>query len=225
MTDKLAAIKTEGDVQGLVEQIQTANPLVVNSAETAEEASSRRSAIDAAIKKIKSVFGPIVKAAHKAHKEAKTKENYFCDPLLALDKDYKEGIEEWNLQEKRGADEAMKVAEEERKAMEAFAMEEAALSGETQPPAPPPAKPVPTAFVPSGTTMRDNWVYELEDFSALVKWVADGLTMDDKTKKQRLAYVIANGELLRQQAASLQENLNIPGVKVENKPIAVRKSG
>ena len=167
---------------------------------------------------IEATFGPIVKKAHEAHKEATGQRKRHEEPLKAAEGIIKARMGGWQRQEEqRAREEAARLAaealkrDEEARLVEAEALEaagEAEAAGrvlDKPPPAPPPPPPTRVPQI-KGIAGRDIWKVEVVDLMALVKAVAAGTVP--------LAAVEASGKVLGQQARSLQGEMKWPGVRV-----------
>lgn len=77
--------------------------------------------------------------------------------------------------------------------------------------------PVEKANLPSGITSRQSWSdVEVHDLAELVCACAEG--------KQPMRYLLPNMTVLRQSAAALKEEFNVPGVKVYPRTIIAAKA-
>jgi hypothetical protein len=180
------------------------------------------------MKEVKDTFDPICEAAHRAHKAATEKRAKYLDPLAAAQKSVKALMSAWDAEQERiRREEQRRLEEEARKAAEEQALldaiaaeEEAKRNGATAEEAareaeavisepvhvPPVVLPKATPKLAGGPVYRIIWRAEVTDMKALISAVARGAVS--------INAVLPNDAFLRQQAESLKETADIPGVRV-----------
>lgn len=166
--------------------VAQAAQLVVTDQATANEAGRLVTLIRELRARVAETFGPIVAAAHAAHRTACEKRAEHDDPLLRAERALKDRIGAWTLaeQRRRREEEARAAAEarkrdEEARLAEAVALEQAgepeaaqqALEAPAMAP-PPPAAPVKPKV--AGVSVREVWVVEVKNLLELVQAVAAG---------------------------------------------------
>lgn len=183
-----------------------------------EAAAELLTAIKALRGKIAESYDPIIKAAHRAHKEAVSAKKKVEEPLAEAEREIKGRMAAWyeeqerqRREEQRRLEEEARRREEDERLAEAEALEaagdsdgaERALSEESPVLATAPAPPPPRA---KGVAMRETWSAEVVDLMALVRAVADGTAP--------ATLVQANTTALNGMARSLRGDMKVPGVRV-----------
>jgi hypothetical protein len=158
--------------------------------------------------------------AHKLHRVICDKEGALLKPVREVAAYYNREITRWDLEEKRKAEderrkaeakalkEAERDKEKEAKALERSGEAEAADHVRSQPVAPPVVARIPTIPQMKGVGQRNNYRHKVIDFQGLVKAVAAG--------RVPIQALQPNDTFLNQQARSLKESLDYPGVRVVN---------
>lgn len=176
-------------------------------------------------KEIEDTFGPIIRAAHAAHREAVAQRKKVEAPLEEAERTLKRGLAAYDTEQERlRRDEERRLQEEARQRDEARRLDEAAqLEAEAlatddpgklleandliEQPAP---APMPV-FVPkatptiAGVSYRERWGGEITDLKALVAYVA--------AHPQYLHLLTPNLTAINQLARSLKGQLQIPGLR------------
>lgn len=213
------------------EALEVAKGLIVTDAGSFEKAGEILRHVATVKKEIKAILDPEIEEKHKAHKTAVAERAGWLDPLETAEKNLKTRMAHWQSEQERIAQEnARKERErlqkeaEDRRLAEALAAEqvakEAAQSGDdvgailaqaqadaalSAPIITAPVR-VETAPKVAGVSFRESWGFEIVDFPALVKAVADG-------KVPALA-LEPNDKFLGQQARAMKDQLAYPGVRV-----------
>jgi hypothetical protein len=206
-------------VSSVVAQAQS---LTVETGEDYELACMFLQGIAGKKKQVEEVFGPIVKKAHEAHKEACSQMKKFMDPLALAEADVKRKVIVFRDEQERlrRAEEA-RLAEIARKEQEQRAIDEAAqleANGEKElaeivlqdaASAPAPVAVVPS-FVPksSGISGRVEWTYRITDESKIPR-----------------EYLMVNEVALRAVVRAQKNMAKIPGVQVFPKSNISVKAG
>jgi len=192
-------------------------------------------------KKVKEYFGPLKKQAKAVHSDVCSKERALLDPAILLEAKQKDACITYEaaqerlrmIEQARLEAEARKQEEEARKAGEAALMEEAAAAEkagnteeaeaileeaeavESEPVYTPPVIAPKIAPKVEGQSYSVTYKAEVVSLPGLFKAIADG-------RAPQMAG-LANQVFLNQQARSLKDTMNIPGVKlVKVKGMAVR---
>lgn len=176
-------------------------------------------------KTVEKELGESKASTWNAYQVANNLFNKYVNPLIAAEKAIKNEILVYNRKMEQirheAAEKAQREAEEaaqkERERLNAEA-EKAADKGnveeferksfEAEETTSDDFKPVtqPTQKAPTGTTIREKWVFEVTDLNALIKAVAEGKAPIDCLK--------ANDVYIGQRTRSDKKNLKIPGVRV-----------
>lgn len=176
------------------------------------------------MKAIDDGYDSIITSLHKTHKEAVAKKKSFYAPVEEGVKYVKSLMERFDRQEeeKRQAEQrrlqeiANKEAEERRlqEALEAEAAgetEEAEAILVEQVHVAPVIIPKEIPKVTGGPVFQTRWDMEVVDLKELVRAVANGIVP--------INAILPNEIFLRQQAVSLKEAMNIPGVRAYSKRV------
>ena len=169
-------------------------------------------------KHIGEVYDPIQKRERETVKATREERRKYEDPLALAEKHARGEIarfdqeqERLRMEEQRKAEEEARKADEERRLQEAQAAEQngakpAVLNRilEQQSVTPVP-KAAPTYQKASGVGTRENWSAEVTDMRALAEAVSKG--------KVSINALQANQTFLNQQARSMKDTLQIPGVR------------
>ena len=172
------------------------------------------------LRSIDMAYDSIIAAAYKAHREAVAKKAFYARPIEEGVKTIKRLMEEYDreqerkrLEEQRRLEAEARKAEEERILQEAVELEKMGNKKEAEELIETAQIETPAVIVPKETPKLDDgpkfrtvWKAQVVDFSLLVKAVAEG-----KVPEKAL---MPNDTFLRQQAQSLKETANIPGVRV-----------
>jgi len=222
MTEPAIDTTQVGDVQQLTAAVDSW-PVQAQAVQVVDAASYQRAAdllleIKGLRAEIEATFGPIVRKAHEAHKEAVGQRKRHEEPLQTAERLIKARMGSWQQEEerRRREEEARLAAEARRRDEEARLAEAAALeeAGEAEAaervleePAATPPPPAPSR-VPKvkGVASREIWKAEVTNLMELVKAVAAG--------QVPLAALQVNEKVLGQQARSLKRELHWPGVRV-----------
>ncbi len=166
-------------------------------------------------KQVKDTFGPIIKKAFEAHKEAKGQETKHLDPLLKIEELIKGKMMGYLREQEaiRAEAERKLQAEAEKKRQEALAKAELARAEgkeakaeKYEDKASQIISPTLAPTVDNGSaSMKKLYHAEVFDLMALVKAIAAG--------QAPIVLIEANLTVLNAQARSLKENMNYPGVK------------
>ncbi len=185
-------------------------------------------------KEIDEAFDPIIRAAHKAHKEALDQKKKFELPLLKAEGIVKPKIAAYIQEQERKRKEAERErlrAEQEKRRLEEEALQRAleaerrALAEKDEASrkiaqaeaekiliqaADEEKRIVPASFIPEvpkteGLAMRENWDFEVVDEAAIPR-----------------EYLIPNEVKIRRVVKTLKDKTNIPGIRVFNRPIMQR---
>lgn len=200
------AIAVDEQAKGMVVRNQTqyneANGFVVN--------------IKNLQRQIKDVFGPIIKKAFDAHKEAKAQETKHMEPLLKAEVLAKSKMMDYLREQEAARREAERKlqAEAERKRQEAIAKAEAARVEGKEAKAEKYEEKAANIIAPqlASTVDKGNAIVkklyrsEVYDLMALVTAVAAG--------EAPLTLIEANMPVLNSQARALKENMAYPGVRL-----------
>lgn len=167
-------------------------------------------------KQVKDTFGPIIKKAHEAHREAKDQETKHLEPLLKAEELIKGKMMTYLREQEAIRLEAERKlqADADRKRQEAIAKAEAARAEGKEAKADKYEEKAANIIAPqlASTVDKGNAVIkklyraEVYNLMALVKAVAGG--------QAPLVLVEANLPALNAQARALKESLAYPGVKV-----------
>lgn len=193
------AIETQREISSLSDQ---AKELVkIESDADLEWAGQFQTTLKEKRKEIEAFFKSEIEAAHMLHKRLCGKLKRFTDPIDAALAITSPGIGAYiktrQAQEKMEQEKAAKVAD--KKGL-------------------PPPPPTTAPFVaPKGITATTRWEAEIVDMMALVKAVA--------AKKVPIVAVEPNTKFLNQQATSLKELLDFPGVKVKELTGTMTRTG
>lgn len=204
---------------------ERARSMKIVDAETYELMADELKAIKGLRAQIEDTFGPIVTKALAAHREAVAQRKKYDEPLNLAEQTFKQEISRYTTEQTRirreAEDKARKEAEELALLEREIEIETAEAEGATvaevkalverpvQVTAPPPVLPRATPKV-SGISTRDMWAAEVTDLAALVKFVA--------AHPAYLALLTPNMTAINQQARSLKQAMQIPGVRVFNTP-------
>lgn len=156
--------------------VQHAQAITISSQETYEAAAAfLTDELKPALREIEDTFGPIVKAAHQAHREALAQRKRHEQPLLEAEKIVKRAIGSYHQEQRRIAaqaeaerlraarQEAEQRALEEAAALERDGHQEAANERLEQPTTPVVNTPAPTAPKAAGTSVRTKTKYRIVD--------------------------------------------------------------
>lgn len=198
--------------------VQEARTLQITTAGDFQAAGNVLLSIKAAAKRVENVFGPVVKAAHAAWKQATATREQFLAPLNEAESrvkramvSYEQAERERAERERAAAEEAARKAADEQRLREAVAVEqvagpeaaqavlEAPMPAVTLPPAPPPTKA-------SGVSFRDVYTAEVYDLRVLAAAIAAG--------QQPTTLIQANTTVINQMARALKGAFAVPGVRV-----------
>ena len=183
------AIETQREISSLADQAKELAK-IENDADL-EWAGQFQTTIKSKRKEIEDFFRPEIDAAHQLHKRLCAKLKRFTDPLDEATKITSPAIGHYirkrEAEQKEAEEKAAKIAE--KKGL----------------PPPPPAGG--TFQAPKGISATTRWEAEVVDTMALVKAVA--------AKKVPIVALEPNMKFLNQQATSLHELLDFPGVKVK----------
>lgn len=177
-------------------------------------------------KEILDFFRPLKRKAKELHDDLCSQERQKLEPVREAERIVKGAVQAYldecerkrREEERRLAEEARKREEERqlREALDAAEQGDTALADailEAPAPAPPPVRVAPIAPKVSGIAQRETWSAEVTDLLAFVKFVA--------ANPQFLHLLQANQTALNQQARSLRDKMNFPGVvAVSTKQIA-----
>jgi hypothetical protein len=201
---------------GLAPVLETARAIVVSDAASYETACKLSQECAKRIKHVEAEFADAREKTHAAWKAVTTLIASLVDPMKKarelIDgktvKWYREDKERKIIEEMRRVEEERKRLEEER-LRNAVALEEAGRADIAEALfAEPVAAPVVEIEKPvvKCSAYRENWQFEVLDFPALVKAVAE--------KRTNIGFLMANESALRAQAKSLKAACSIPGVRV-----------
>lgn len=180
----------------------------IQNAQDYEQAGKLLVTIKGMRKRILDVFGPIVKAAHEAHKIARGKQTEAEAPLDLAEGHLKRLIGDYNAeqdrirqQQQREAEAAARRAEEERILAEAKAAEDAgdneAAQAIIEQPVVAPVVIVQTAAPKlEGVSFRENWTFQITD----------------ETKIPR-EFLVVDAKKIGQVVKAMKGMTNIPGVR------------
>lgn len=169
-------------------------------------------------------YDEIIASWHKGHKQAVAKKKSFYTPVEEATK-YVKGLmerydrqeEEKRLAEQRRLQEEVRKAEEERRLQEALEAEAAGKTEEAeiilteQVHVAPVIVPKEIPKVAGGPIFREIFRHKVTDLMALAKAVVEG--------KVPINAIIPNDIFLGQQARSLKQAMNYPGIKVYSQRI------
>ena len=206
--------------------VTQAKAMVIKTADDCTRADEIRKQIKGVRARVKEFLGPIVEAAHKAHKLAKERFNQLDEPLVEVDRILGDRIGSWVREQRRIEEEARIKAqlEAQKAAIEAaqeLRVEQAnnlAAAGEVEEAAElieapievAPVKVVVESAVPKidGRTIRDKYRAEVYDLKKLVDAVAAGVVP--------LPAVMGSEKFLNAQAKLFKntEAMGYPGVRV-----------
>ena len=169
-------------------------------------------------KNIAEVYDPIQKRERETAKATREERRKYEDPLALAEKHasgeiarFDQEQEDLRMEAQRKIEEEARQADEERRLQEAQAAEENGakpavvnriLEQESVAPVP---KAAPTYQKASGVGIRKSWSAEVTDMRALAEAVAKG--------KVSVLAIQANQTFLNQQARSMKDTLQIPGVR------------
>lgn len=205
-----------------------AKAITITSGEDFERAGELLKVIKGLRAEIDDTFDSVIQKAHEAHKEAISKKRKVETPLVEAEAILKPRIAAFiREQERIRREEELRLQKLAQEESERLQLEEASIldeMGETdsanallerKP------EPVPV-FVPRtvpkvpGVTLRQTWSAQVVSLQLLVKAVAEG--------KVPLMAIQANTTFLNQQARSMKDQLNYPGVRaVPDSNISARK--
>lgn len=219
MTQELAHQELNAEGRTLQER---AGALVITDQPSFERAGVFLRSVKEYLKRVGEVFDPIVRKAHGAWKEALEQQKKLEAPALEAERVLKGMMGHYDMEQRRLAQEAQRLADAESQRLQDEVTLKAALEAEArgddqgaarilEAPTPPVPIIVPAAIVPplakaDGVSFRSNYSAEITDLKALVQAVAAG--------QVPLAYVQGNLPALNQAAKAMKEELRIPGVRV-----------
>lgn len=196
-----------------------AQGLVIKTQGSYDKANDFLKIIKGLQQQVKDTFGPIIKKAYEAHKEAKNKESMHLEPLLKAETLVKNKmLTFWQEQERiRREAEAKLQAEAEKKRQEALAKAAAARAAGKETKAEKyedkasqiVAPTLAPTFDKGSTAVRTHWSAEVIDLMTLIKAVVEG--------KVSIKAIQADMVFLNSQATALKETFNYPGVKAISK--------
>jgi len=205
-------MELEQEVQKIDVQAQN---FIIKTQDSYDKANDFLKAIKGLQQQVKDTFGPIIKKAYEAHKEAKAQETIHLDPLLKAESLVKgKMLTFWQEQEHlRREAEAKLQAEAEKKRQEALAKAEAARAEGKEAKADKYEEKASQIIAPTlapsfdkgSVAVKKIWHAEVIDLMALVKAVA--------AAQAPISLVEANMVVLNTQARALKETMNYPGVK------------
>ena len=192
--------------------ITQANALVVTSNEQETKAVDFLKIVKNMQNEVNDTFGPIVEAAHAAHKEATAQRNKFLNPLLEAEKRIKRLVGDFRLemerkrqeQERKIREEAEKKAEAERQKL-ARQAEKAAAKGNEEKAAELQAK---SEAVQAPTVIVEKQTVKQEGMGVRTIWKARIVNANLIPAQ----WCIPNLTLLNSIAQSTKGTLKIPGV-------------
>jgi len=176
-------------------------------------------------KQIVEFLDPHIKNSHKAWKDLTLTRATALQTPKAIEDAYKQSIMAYDMKamRERGAEEARRreearLVEEDRRLREAEQLEKEGRAEEAKavidrPIITPAIKPQedPTENVQS---YRDNWTAEVFDLAALANHCLTN---------NQLGLLLPNQQALNQMAKALKSMATIPGVRVKNEPIAIKR--
>ena len=222
----LRLVETEEVESKALSLVEQAGMVKITDAKSYEVAGFLWKTIGDVMKEVSETFDPLIEAAHRNHKLALDKKAKFYAPLDRAKRDVKQLMAAYELEEKRAREAEQRRLEEiaikeaeELKIQEAIEREaEAKQNGATAQEAAQEAEAVinePVHVAPvelpkampkiPGFTIKTIWKAQVVDFRALVNAVAAGRAPIQALK--------ADDVFLGQQARSLKQAMNIPGVK------------
>ena len=83
------------------------------------------------------------------------------------------------------------------------------------------AEPVKQAAIPKGFHTRENWTYEVTDKELLIKQAASQIEEGTRMGINLSELLLPNEKMLNDLAKSTKGNLEVPGVRIFNKPVGV----
>lgn len=208
MTIATTAIETESLASEQAIIVKRANDLTIACGDDFTLAGDDLKAIKTYRKQVEDTFGPHIKAAHDQHKALLATKNKFDTPAAAAEATIKRKMGDWQLAERRRAEEAeRKLREEARKAEEDRRLAEAAeleRQGKIEQAAAVIEKPVETPVVVvkpdvpkvKGVSFRSVWKHRIVN--------------PDLIPRQ---YLIPDEKRIAEHARSLKEKAQIAGVE------------
>jgi uncharacterized protein with von Willebrand factor type A (vWA) domain len=208
---------------------QRARSLKISDQATYEIACEELRGIKGLRAKVEEVFGPIVKKAYEAHKEAVLQRKKADDPLNEAELILKRAIADWQLEQERIRREEQRRLEEEARHRQEEELEreieqaeaEGASAAEVEAmidraPAPAPVMVAPRVAPMSGVATRELWAADVTDLMAFIKHVA--------AHPEHTALLMPNMTAINQMARALKSAMKIPGVRVYSQAtVAVRR--
>ena len=193
--------------------IAQANALIVTSNEQETRAVDFLKIVKNMQQEVNDTFGPIVEAAHAAHKEATTQRNKFLNPLLEAEKRIKRMVGDFRLemerkrqeQERKIREEAEKKAEAERQRL-AKQAEKAAAKGNEEKAAELQAR---SEAVQAPVIVVEKQTVKQEGMGVRSVWKARIVN----PALVPLAYCCPNEKYISDLAKSTKGTLKIPGVE------------
>jgi hypothetical protein len=217
MSDVVDVQAVSKEAEGMA--MQLAQFPSIKSAEDYTKAAELWKAGKEILKAVDAGYDSLIKSAHKLWKDALAKKASYYDPVESGCKYIKTQImEPWDREQERIRKEAeRKLAEAQRKQEEearlnaaidaeasgSKAVADAILDMPTE--QAPVVLPKATPKVAGGPVFRTVWGFEVTDFDALVRAVAE--------KKVSPNVLQVNETILRKMAEALKDTLNIPGVR------------
>jgi len=170
---------------------------IVNSDEEYEMVGEAAKRLKGMSKKADEFFDPLIKNAFKTHRDLTAAKKKITEPLERRSRMLSQSIVDFNS---RREAERRKAEEEANKLAETEGIEN------------PPVIVQETVPKVQGISTRDNWSAVVVDLNELIKAIAKG--------KVPLMAINQNQTFLNQQARSLKDQLDYPGVKAVNNPTA-----
>jgi len=207
---------------------ERAKALVVTDEQTLSLASDALAGIKSLRAKIEETFGPIIKRAYEAHREAVAQRKKVEAPLEEAERIIKGSVAAYLAEQERLRQEAERRAREEAERRAAEALERQIEDAESAGASPedieamidsaPTVVPVvsePRPRKPEGISVRTTYKAEVTDMLALVRWVA--------SNNRYINLLSVNQSALNQLVRSLGPTAKIPGVRlVAQGTVAVR---
>lgn len=210
---------------------ERARSLKISDQATYEIACEELKGIKGLRAQVEEAFGPIVKKAYEAHREAVLQRKKADAPLDEAEGILKQSIATWQTEQERVRREEQRRLEEEARRKQEEELEqqieqaeaEGASAAEVEAiieraPAMPAAPVVaaPTIAPVSGVSTRETWAAEVTDLAAFIKHVA--------AHPEHSALLLPNMTAINQMARALKSAMKIPGVRVySSSTVAVRR--
>jgi hypothetical protein len=202
--------------------LELAAAIRIQSNAECREAGDFLLAVKAVMAEVDEEFDPAIKRWHEGHKAELARKARLYQPLATVVARIKNLISGWFAAEEQRAaaeerraqaladQEALRLRAEEAAALRSIGAEDAAVRVLSSPPPAYYQAPVihgSSRPVMPGIVPRENWTYEVTNMMALVRAVACG--------RAPLGCLMVNSAFMGQQARSLKQHLNYPGVEVK----------